>query len=96
MAPALGAVLLVAPAAGLSIANPVLPGAAGFVTGGVFAHLATLPRRRQRFVAGLLVLTSVLAAAGVLVAFYSQDLPPPPRAAWAPPAATPSGSPSGR
>ncbi len=82
---ALGAVLLVALAAGLPLAGQAFRGAAGFVTGGVFALPATLPRRRRRFVAGLLVLASALAAAGGFVALYLQVLPPPPREAWAPP-----------
>ena len=80
---ALGAVLLVALAAGFPVADQALSGAAGFVLGGVFAHLATLPSRRRRFVAGLLVLASALAATGILAAFYSQVLPEPLREAWA-------------
>ena len=72
---AVGAVLLVAPAAGLLPAGWVLSGAAGLVSGGAFAYLATLPRRGRRLLAGLLVVTAVLALAGGLIALYLQTLP---------------------
>jgi peptidoglycan/LPS O-acetylase OafA/YrhL len=55
------AILLIALTTGLPLTRYVISGAAGFVSGGVFAYLATLPRRRRRLIARLLVLTSVLA-----------------------------------
>ena len=70
------AILLIALTTGLLLAGYVLSGAAGFVSGGVFAYLATLPRRRRRLVAGLLVLTSVLAMVAGFVALFSR-IPPP-------------------
>jgi len=54
----------------------VISGAAGFVSGGVFAHLATIPRRHRRLVASLLILTSVLAMVAGFVILYSR-IPPP-------------------
>ena len=54
----------------------MISGAAGFVSGGVFAHLATIPRRHRRLVAGLLILTSVLAIIAGFVILFSR-IPPP-------------------
>lgn len=54
----------------------MISGAAGFVSGGVFAHLATIPRRHRRLVAGLLILTSVLPMVAGFVILFSR-IPPP-------------------
>ncbi len=54
----------------------MISGAAGFVSVGVFAHLATIPRRHRRLVAGLLILTSILAMVAGFVIRFSR-IPPP-------------------
>ena len=54
----------------------MISGAAGFLSGGVFAHLATIPRRHRRLVASLLILTSVLAMVAGFVILFSR-IPPP-------------------
>lgn len=70
------AILLIALAIGLPLAGYVLSGAAGLVLGGVFSHLATIPCRYRRLVAGLLVLTSVLAMVAGFVILFSRIAPP--------------------
>ena len=42
------AMLIIALTTGLPLAGYVISGAAGFVSGGVFAYLASIPRRRRR------------------------------------------------
>jgi peptidoglycan/LPS O-acetylase OafA/YrhL len=70
------AILLIALTTGLPLAGYVISGAAGFVSGGAFAYLATLPRRRRRLIARLLVLTSVLAMVAGFVILSSHNPPP--------------------
>jgi len=70
------AMLLIALTTGLSLAGYVISGAAGFVSGGVFAYLATIPRRRRRPVSGLLALPSVLAMVAGFATLFSR-IPPP-------------------
>jgi hypothetical protein len=66
------AILLIA----VPLVGYVIFGAAGFVSGGVFAYPATIPRRRRRPATGLLVLTSVLAMVAGFVILFSR-IPPP-------------------
>jgi len=70
------AILLIALTTGLPLARYVISGAAGFVSGGAFAYLATIPRWCRRPAMGLLVLTSVLAMVAGFVILFSR-IPPP-------------------
>ena len=66
------AILLIA----LLLAGYVISEATGFVSGGVFAYPATIPRWRRRPATGLLVLTSVLEMVAGFVILFPR-IPPP-------------------